>query len=179
MEQREAEATGVEEVKGSEGAGQYLTFRVLNNRYAIDILDVKEIIEVTSMTRVPKAHASVHGVMNLRGNVAPVVDLAHRLRGQTLRFGRRSVILVVEFEWDGERQTIGMLADEVSEIVEINDDHIQSAPEFGAGIRREYIDRMARVDEAFIVLLNLSRVLNIDELSLNQEAKTELEEAGA
>lgn len=166
------------EVSGaSEGQGQYLTFRVLNNRYAIDILDVKEIIEVTMMTRVPKAHASVRGVMNLRGNVAPVVDLAHRLHDKALDLDRRTIILVVEIGSDNETQVLGMLANEVNEIVEISDEDIQSAPEFGAGIRREFINRMARVEDDFIILLDLHRVLNTDELSHHQAVHAEAADA--
>ncbi|WP_432698340.1 chemotaxis protein CheW [Marinobacterium sp. YM272] len=173
----EAEVMDSEASRGNDAQGQYLTFRVLNNRYAIDILDVKEIIEVTMMTRVPKAHASVRGVMNLRGNVAPVVDLAHRLQNKPLQTDRRTIILVVELEIESETQILGMLANEVNEIVEINAENIQSAPEFGAGIRREFIDRMARVDDEFIIMLNLPRVLNTDELSQSQAGHAEAVEA--
>ena len=160
-----------------DGASQYLTFQVLGNRYAIDILEVKEILEAPQMTRVPKAHASVSGVMNLRGNVVPVVDLAHRLNSQTLDAEQRRIILVVELLHEGETQTFGMLANEVNEIVEIDAEQIQAAPDFGAGIRREFIGRMASVGEDFVVLLDLQRVLDIDELAQRAAERRDSTEA--
>lgn len=147
---------------------QYLTFRVLGERYAVNILDIKEIIEVTQMTRVPMALAAIRGVMNLRGNVAPVIDLAERLHATRTQLDRRSVILVVQLEIEGERHVMGMLAEEVNEIVEIQPDQMQAAPEFGAGIRQNFIRSMAQLEGQFIVLLDLSRVLSITELSQHQ-----------
>jgi len=147
---------------------QYLTFRVLGERYAVNILDIKEIIEVTQMTRVPMALAAIRGVMNLRGNVAPVIDLAERLHATRTKLDRRSVILVVQLEIEGERQVMGMLAEEVNEIVEIQPEQMQTAPEFGAGIRQSFIRSMAQLDGQFIVLLDLPRVLSIAELSQHQ-----------
>jgi len=150
------------------GNDQYLTFKVLGERYAVSILDIKEIIEVTQLTRVPMALAAVRGVMNLRGNVAPVIDLAQRFHDSPTELDRRSVILVVQMELEGEQQVMGMLVEEVNEIVEIEPDRLQAAPEFGAGIRQSFIRRMARLDEQFIVLLDLNRVLSVSELSLHQ-----------
>jgi len=160
---------------------QYLTFRVLGERYAVDILTIKEIIEVTEMTRVPMALAAIRGVMNLRGNVAPVVDLAQRLHATPTELDRRSVILVVQLEIDGEREVMGMLAEEVDEIVQIGPDQLQPAPEFGAGIRQSFIASMARLDDRFIVLLDLPRVLSVSELSQHQteELSTAAAEAGS
>lgn len=150
------------------GNDQYLTFRVLGEQYAVNILDIKEIIEVTQMTRVPMALPAVRGVMNLRGNVAPVIDLAQRFHAIRTELDRRSVILVVQLEVEGEWQVMGMLAEAVNEIVEIDDDHCQPPPEFGAGIRQSFIQRMAQVDGRFIVMLDLARVLNPDELASHQ-----------
>lgn len=155
-------------VDAAAGSDQYLTFKVLGEQYAVSILDIKEIIEVTQMTRVPMALAAVRGVMNLRGNVAPVIDLAERFHASPTRMDRRSVILVVQIDVEGEKQVMGMLAEEVNEIVEIQEDHFQPPPEFGAGIRQSFIRSMAQVDGRFIVMLDLGRVLSIDELSSHQ-----------
>ncbi|MBV0932964.1 chemotaxis protein CheW [Marinobacterium weihaiense] len=149
------------------GSDQYLTFQVLGERYAVNILDIKEIIEVTQMTRVPMALAAVRGVMNLRGNVAPVIDLAQRFHETPTELDRRTVILVVQIEVEGEWQVMGMLAQEVNEIVEIQADQFQPAPEFGAGIRQSFIRHMAQLDGRFIVLLDLARVLSVSELSVH------------
>lgn len=151
---------------------QFLCFKVLGERYAINILDVKEIIELPKVTRVPMALPDIRGVINLRGNVAPVIDLAQRFRGCPTRIDRRSVVLVVHVDCEGERQAFGMLAEEVNEIVDIGSEHLQPAPEFGAGLRPEFIQSMARVNDEFIVLLDLSQVLSIAELSAHGCAPT-------
>lgn len=156
VQQADADATG---------SHQYLTFRVLGERYAVNILDIKEIIEVTQLTRVPMALAAVRGVMNLRGNVTPVIDLAERFHATPTSIDRRTVILVVQLECEGEAQVLGMLAEEVNEIVEIEPERMQPAPEFGAGIRQSFIRSMAQLDGQFIVLLELGQVLNLNELS--------------
>ncbi len=153
----------------AQGTEQFLCFKVLGKRYAINILDVKEIIELPKVTRVPMALADIRGVINLRGNVAPVIDLAQRFRACATEIDRRSVVLVVQVECDGEYQTFGMLAEEVNEIVEIGSDHRQPAPEFGAGLRADFIQSMARVGDEFIVLLDLNQVLSITELSAHRK----------
>ncbi|ASP39331.1 chemotaxis protein CheW [Bacterioplanes sanyensis] len=144
---------------------QYLTFMVHGKRYAISILEVKEIIEVSSMTRVPMAADAIRGVINLRGNVAPVIDLNQRLKNTATKIGRRSVILVVERHDQQDREIFGMLVDSVSEIVEIDLHDIQDAPDFGVGIRQEFIERMARINGSFVVMLHLGRILDAEELS--------------
>lgn len=159
-----------EQAAAADSNDQYLTFRVLGEQYAVNILDIKEIIEVTQMTRVPGALAAVRGVMNLRGHVAPVIDLAERFHARRTALDRRSVILVVQLEMEGEQQVMGMLAEEVNEIVAIEPDSFQPSPEFGAGIRQSYILRMAQVDGRFIVQLDLGRVLSIAELSAHQDS---------
>ncbi len=144
---------------------QYLTFHVGEERYAISILDVKEIIEVGVMTRVPMTPDFIQGVINLRGNVVPVVDLAARLGRGRSDLSKRSCIVLVELESDNEGQTAGMLVDEVNEILEIPESDMQPAPEFGTDIRTEFIQRMGRVDDAFIVLLDINHVLSVSELA--------------
>lgn len=144
---------------------QYLTFGVLGSRFAINILEVKEIIELNGMTRVPMAGDAIRGVINLRGNVVPVVDLAVRLKNRPVEVDKRSTILVVELNYEDEKQVLGMLVDEVNEIVDVAQAELQLAPDFGVGVRTEFIHRMARIGEQFIIVLDISRVLNIAELS--------------
>ena len=147
---------------------QYLTFSVLNESMAIAILDVDEIIEAGAMTRVPMSNNSIRGVINLRGNVVPVVDLASRLGGKrATQMTKRSCIVLVDVMLEDERHTMGMLVDEVNEILEIPEENIQKTPDFGTDIRADFIQRMGRVNEDFIILLNIERVLAVDELSAN------------
>jgi purine-binding chemotaxis protein CheW len=150
----------------TEDSLQYLTFSVLNESMAIGILDVDEIIEIGDMTRVPMTNSSIRGVINLRGNVVPVVDLTARLGGSgEAQLSKRSCIVLVEVTQEGARQTMGMLVDEVNEIIEIPEEAIQKTPDFGTDIRPDFIERMGRVDDEFIILLNIDRVLSVEELS--------------
>lgn len=146
-------------------SGQYLTFFVAAERYAVGILDVKEIIEVSQMTRVPMTPDHIRGVINLRGSVVPVVDLSARLSKGTSELSKRSCIVLVEVEARSDRQLLGMLVDEVNEILEIPSTHLQSAPDFGTDIRTDFIQAMGRVDDIFMILLDIHHVLSLDELA--------------
>jgi len=145
--------------------GQYLTFLVGQESFAISILDVKEIIEISTVTRVPMTPDFIHGVINLRGNVVPVVDLSARLGHGCTKISKRSCIVLVEIELTEGAQLIGMLVDEVKEILEIPAENIQPAPDFGSDIRTEFIQAMGRVGDDFIILLAINRVLSVEELS--------------
>ncbi|WAR46858.1 chemotaxis protein CheW [Methylomonas rapida] len=148
-----------------EQVGQYLTFLVDKESFAINILDVKEIIEIANVTRVPLTPAYIHGVINLRGNVVPVIDLSARLKHHCAEVSKRSCIVLVEVDTQEGAQLIGMLVDEVREILEIPQANIQPAPDFGADIRTDFIQAMARVGEVFIILLAIDKVLSLEELA--------------
>lgn len=145
-------------------AGQYLTFYVGGERFAIGILDVQEIIEVVNITRVPMMPEHIRGVLNLRGNVVPVVDLAARLGHTRSEITKRSCIVLTEVSHDETSQIIGMLVDEVNEILEIPKNALQPAPDFGASIRTDFIQYMGRIDDDFIILLDVNHVLSVQEL---------------
>jgi len=165
-----------------EQARQYLTFLVGDESFAVSILDVKEIIEITNVTHVPLTPDFIYGVINLRGNVVPVIDLSARLKSRRAEISKRSCIVLVAIEAIEGSQLIGMLVDEVREILEIPSANIQPAPDFGADIRTDFIQAMARVDDVFIILLAMNRVLSLEELSqLNNltQSREQLETAGS
>ena len=164
--------------QGDEEAAQYLTFFAAEERYAIDILDVKEIIETGQMTRVPMTPEYIRGVINLRGNVVPVVDLSARLAKGRSEITKRTCIVLVEVDARGERQQLGMLVDEVNEILEIPASHLQPPPDFGTDIRTDFIQAMGRVDDVFMILLDISHVLSVDELSRLQALSKRVEAEG-
>jgi len=157
--------TGPKNLAVQEQAGQYLTFLVDKESFAINILDVKEILEITNITHVPLTPDYIHGVINLRGSVVPVIDLSARLKQQGAEVGKRSCIVLVEVKTREAAHMMGMLVDEVREILEIPAADIQPPPDFGGEIRTDFIQAMARVDEVFIILLAIDRVLSLDELS--------------
>jgi purine-binding chemotaxis protein CheW len=144
---------------------QYLTFRAGNENLAISILDVKEIIEINTITDVPMTPDYIRGVINLRGNVVPVIDLSARLGRQSSEITKRSCIVLVQIDYHEDAQLLGMLVDAVDEILEIPEANIMPPPDFGADIRTDFIQAMGRVGDAFIILLNINRVLSIKELS--------------
>lgn len=153
---------------------QYLTFQAGNENLAISILDVKEIIEINTITDVPMTPDYIRGVINLRGNVVPVIDLSARLGRQSSDITKRSCIVLVQVDYHEDAQLLGMLVDAVDEILEIPEANIMPPPDFGADIRIDFIQAMGRVGDAFIILLNINRVLSIKELSqLKQMADNE------
>ena len=146
-------------------AGQYLSFLVGGESFAVSILDVKEIIEITKVTHVPLTPDFIYGVINLRGNVVPVIDLSARLKNRRAEISKRSCIILVAVGALQESQLIGMLVDEVREILEIQNTDIQSPPDFGANIRTDFIQGMARVGDSFIILMAINRVLSSEDIS--------------
>jgi purine-binding chemotaxis protein CheW len=152
-------------VLATEEHRQYLTFRLGNETMAMGILNVKEILEYGSLTPVPMMPACVRGVINLRGRVVPVVDLSARFgRGSTVP-ARRTCIVIVEIGSADEHQDIGVIVDAVSQVLEIPASEIEPAPSFGARLRPDFIDGMGKIDGEFVVILNTSQVLAVDEIA--------------
>lgn len=145
-------------------AGQYLTFNVGGETFAIGILAIKEIIEFHGVTEVPLAPACVRGVINLRGAVVPVIDLPSRLGGAAARPTKRTCIVIVELESAGDdgRQVMGVVVDSVSEVIEIAPEDIEPPPSFGARIRNEFMAGIGKVRGRFVILLDVQRVLALD-----------------
>lgn len=166
MNQLMTQPGGQQAITVDSDAAQFLTFFVCGERYAIAILDVNEIIEVGQTTHVPMTPPYLRGVINQRGSVVPVVDLGARLGGDILQLDKRSCIILVDVESAGERQLIGMLVDEVNEILEIPAADVQAAPDFGTDIRTEFIQGLGRVGELFLILLDINHVLSVPELAV-------------
>jgi purine-binding chemotaxis protein CheW len=157
--------TTTDDKKSKTGVAQYLTFQAGDETFAIEILDVKEIIEIEAITKVPMMPAFIVGIINLRGRVVPVVDLSKRLGRRSSIVTKKSCIVLVEVNHDDDSQPIGMMVDEVDEILEIAESHTQPAPDFGTDLRTDFIRAMGRVDEKFIVLLDVNHVLSVDDIS--------------
>ena len=159
-------------------SGQYLTFILGHQLYAIGILNIKEIIDYGYLTEVPMMPNFVRGVINLRGSVVPVVDLLARFGKGVSQIAKRTGIVIVETRSDTEdaaQQDIGIIVDAVNEVIDINQDDIEPPPKFGAGIRPDFINGMAKRNDKFIILLNVDKVLSVDEMvSLGHTVISEL-----
>jgi len=137
---------------------QYLTFMLAGEVFAIGILGIKEIIEYHNITEVPMMPESVRGVINLRGAVVPVMDLQARFGRPASAVTKRTCIVIVEVESDGERQVVGMIVDAVNEVLDIDAAEIEPPPAFGARIRADFISGMGKVKGNFVILLDVDRV---------------------
>ncbi len=151
---------------------QYLTFLLGKEMFAIDILVIKEIIEFGELTSVPMMPEFIRGVINLRGAVVPVVDLSARFGRALSSVTRRTCIVIIEVESEGEKQDIGVMVDSVSEVLEIPATDIEPAPSFGVKIRAEFISGMGKVRDRFVIILNAAKVLSVNELAMLSEVGT-------
>ncbi|THF63062.1 purine-binding chemotaxis protein CheW [Pseudothauera nasutitermitis] len=152
-----------------QGSQQYLTFTLNAEVFAIGILNIKEIIEYGTLTEIPMMPAFIRGVINLRGAVVPVVDLSARFGSRQTEVARRTCIVIVEMAQvvdDAEiRQDIGIVVDSVNEVLEIPPGEIEPPPSFGARIRADFIQGMGKVAGKFVIILNIDRVLSVDEMA--------------
>jgi purine-binding chemotaxis protein CheW len=147
---------------GEPMAEQLLTFLMGEDEYGISILRVREIAEYRALTPVPATPPWMRGVMNLRGTVVPVVDLAARLGMEPTQVSRRTCLIIVEMDVEAERVVIAVMVDAVSRVVEVSPGDIQEPPPFGIGI--DCVPGLVRVDGRLIVLLDLTAILSSTEI---------------
>ncbi len=145
---------------------QYLTFSVGGEVFAIGILNIKEIIEYGSVTEIPMMPVFIRGVINLRGAVVPVIDLSVRFGRAPTQIGKRTSIVIIEVREGEVRQDIGIVVDAVHEVLEIAGAEIEPPPAFGAKIRTDFIRGMGKVAGRFVIILNIARVLSVDEMAM-------------
>lgn len=162
---------GLNTAKGSNGSAhgvteqtQYLTFMLSGEMFAIGILAIKEIIEYANLTTVPMMPACIRGVINLRGAVVPVMDLAARFGKASTAVTKRTCIVIVEVEAGEERQDVGVVVDAVNEVLDIAAADIEPPPSFGAKIRTDFIRGMGKINDRFVILLDVNQVLSVDEV---------------
>jgi purine-binding chemotaxis protein CheW len=143
---------------------QYLSFVLGGEEYAVNILRVKEIIEYDLLTRVPSMPACVRGVINLRGRVVPVVDLAARFGLSESEITRRSCIVMVELQDGDDSVVVGIITDAVSQVLDLADSAIEPPPSFGASINTAFILGLAELDRKFVIVLDVDRCLDVADL---------------
>lgn len=149
---------------------QYLTFSVAGEAYAVGILHIKEIIKFTQVTPVPLLPEFIRGVINLRGEVVPVIDLAARFRRPPVEKTRSTCVVILDLNTEAEHLSVGMLVESVSEVVEIPPQNIGPAPTFGAKIRTDFIEGMGKLEKGFVILLDIAKVLSMEEIAALAQA---------
>jgi purine-binding chemotaxis protein CheW len=151
---------------------QYLTFLLAGEEYAIGLLEAKEIIEYDTVTPVPKTPKWIRGVINLRGSVVPVVDLGVKLGIGERPVTRTSCIIIVEGQVETQTTLMGVMADALSQVIDIAVGDIRQVPAFGTRIKVDYLRGMAQLGKKFVLLLDIDRVLSADEALDLSEAVT-------
>ena len=156
--------------------GKHLTFCLGREEYGIPILQVKEIIGMMEITHVPKTPVFVKGVINLRGKIIPIMDLRLKFGMEEIPYLERTCIIVVEIHINGTKRLMGIVVDTVSEVVNINHNEIEPALDYGAHVEGDFLTGMGKVKEKVIMLLNIDRIINCEEmisLVSNEGAKNE------
>jgi purine-binding chemotaxis protein CheW len=143
---------------------QYLTFIIRGEEHAVPILRVKEIIELETVTAVPHTPSYVRGVINLRGAVMPVIDLSSKFGFEPAAITKTTCIVVVETQLQGELITVGILADSVSEVMDLTSDQIEPPPSFGTHVRVDFLLGVGKVAKKLVLLLDIDRLLSPVEL---------------
>lgn len=159
-------------------AHQYLTFSVAGETFATPIATIREILEHRELTTVPMMPSFMRGVTNLRGRVVPVIDLGARFHQQPSVVTRRSCFVILELVHEDAPLAMGVLVDAVSAVVEIADADIEPPPDFGVRVRADFITGMGRMGERFVIMLDIQKVLSVEELS-RLELPSEPHEQGA
>ena len=149
----------------AEKRDQFLAFVLGGEAFAMEIRSIREVIQYGGLTEVPLMPAFIRGVINLRGSVVPVIDLSVRFGRALTEIARRTCIVILEVEHAGDMVTLGVIVDNVSEVLEIGPSEIEPAPAFGSNLRSEFLAGVGKVGGRFVILLDVNHVLSIDELA--------------
>lgn len=144
---------------------QYLTFQLAGQEYALPIKKVREIVQYGALTKVPGTPAAIRGVINLRGSVVPVIDLALLLGATSTPISSRTCVIVVETSCQGECTVIGTLAEAVNKVARWSNEEILPSPAFGTRVPLDFIDGMVKAAQRFVILLEIDKVFSRSELA--------------
>ncbi len=154
---------------------QYLTYKLEDEVFALDITKVREVLDFTSITRVPRTPEFMRGVINLRGSVVPVVDLRLKFGMSKTEKTVNTCIIIVEVAVDNETTILGALADSVQEVLDLDPAHIEPAPKIGTRLNTEFIKGMGKKDNRFVIILDIDKIFSTEELAVVQSKKESVE----
>ena len=162
-----------EMAESAAGKNQYFTFILGDEVFALEIGKVREVLEYTTITKVPRMPEFMRGVINLRGNVVPVIDLRYKLGMGTVTRTVDTCIIIVEIMIDGELIPMGALADSVKEVTELDPDQISPPPKMGIQVDNRFIRGMGKQGEKFLIILDIEKVFTTDECEVLQRSGEE------
>jgi purine-binding chemotaxis protein CheW len=145
---------------------QYLTFKLGEEMFALDIAKVREVLDFTTVTRVPRTPDFMRGVINLRGSVVPVVDLRRKFNMSISENTVNTCIIISEVTVDGDTTVLGALADSVQEVIDLMPEDIAHAPRIGTKLKTEFIKGMGRQNDRFVIILDIDQVFSADDLAI-------------
>ena len=145
---------------------QFITFRMGDEVFAADVFRIREILEIPQITKVPGMPKQVEGVINLRGDVVPVIDLLLHFTGKKTTLNDNTAIIVAEIKQNNETVLVGLLVDEAKEVVSFNEDELEQPPSLGIFIDNRYLAAMGKKDDSFVIILNMDELLRSEELGL-------------
>ena len=148
---------------------QYLTFKLEDEVFALDIAKVREVLDFTLIAKVPQTPDFMLGVINLRGTVVPVVDMRLKFGMTRTETTVNTCIIIVEIEIDGENTVLGALVDSVQEVLDLDPDHIEPPPRIGTRLNTRFIKGMGKRDNHFIIILDIDKIFSADELSMARD----------
>jgi len=144
---------------------QYLTFKLADEVFALDVAKVREILEITTITKIPQTPDFMRGVINLRGSVVPVIDMRLKFGMSATEQTVNTCIIVVEVTLEGETSVLGALADSVQEVIEMEPEQIEPAPHIGTRLNTEFIKGMGKHEGSFIMILDVDKVFSEGEIA--------------
>lgn len=150
-------------------ARPYLTFTLGKELFAVDVAQVREVLDFTNITKIPRTPEYMRGVINLRGSVVPVIDLRLKFGLPVVENTRNTCIIVMEIIFEDETLVLGALADAVQEVFELEPGQIEPAPKLGTKFRADFLKGMGKRDDTFIIILDIDKAFSGDELLLVQE----------
>lgn len=148
---------------------QYLTFLLGDDIYGVDILRVQEVRGWTKVREIPNTPEYVKGVLDLRGTIVPIIDLRARLSLEEAEYTPITVVIVLAIEVNDEQYVIGIVVDTVSDVLDVVKSEIKKAPNFGSKVETKFINGMVMADAGMVVLMDIDKMLNPDELSALQD----------
>ncbi len=144
---------------------QYLTFKLRDEIFALDISTVREVLDFTTVTKVPRTPEFMRGVINLRGSVVPVIDLRLKFGMTVTEKTVNTCVIIVEVKVEGETVILGVLADSVQEVMDLGSDQIEAAPRIGTHLNTEFIKGMGKYNDQFLMILDIDKVFSSNELA--------------
>ena len=169
MNTRTTQTQEISSILDAGGSDQCLTFKLADEEYGVDIMKVQEIRSWEPATSIPNTPDFIVGVINLRGNVVPVIDLRKRFSLDKAEYGASTVIVVVKVEHQGDERTMGLVVDAVSEVYNISEEMMRETPELGSAVNTEFVKGLATVDDKMIIMLDADLIVSPEHLNVQEQ----------